>query len=138
MRVCTWGTGEQERGRVCWLQARAVTDQSRVYFPMFCAESSTIVSSRAHQEGTSWFAVLCGQHTLIAMDCATVEKSTSGTGLAPRLLVKLGVWKIILFKSQITGSPPLLSDLDILCEMEHEGHTGSSWLNKSEEAWSLV
>ena len=24
-------------------------------------------------------------------------------------------------KSQITGSPPLLSDLDILCEMEHEG-----------------
>ena len=23
--------------------------------------------------------------------------------------------------SQITGSPPLLSDLDILCEMEHEG-----------------
>ena len=33
MRVCTWGTGEQERGRVCWLQARAVTDQSRVYFP---------------------------------------------------------------------------------------------------------
>ena len=33
MRVCTWGTGEQEKGRVCWLQARAVTDQSRVYFP---------------------------------------------------------------------------------------------------------
>ena len=33
MRVCTWGTGEQERGRVCWLQARAVPDQSRVYFP---------------------------------------------------------------------------------------------------------
>ena len=25
-------------------------------------------------------------------------------------------------ESQITGSPPLLSDLDILCEMEHEGH----------------
>ena len=24
-------------------------------------------------------------------------------------------------ESQITGSPPLLSDLDILCEMEHEG-----------------
>ena len=24
-------------------------------------------------------------------------------------------------KEQITGSPPLLSDLDILCEMEHEG-----------------
>ena len=23
--------------------------------------------------------------------------------------------------AQITGSPPLLSDLDILCEMEHEG-----------------
>ena len=23
-------------------------------------------------------------------------------------------------ESQITGSPPLLSDLDILCEMEHE------------------
>ena len=25
---------------------------------------------------------------------------------------------------QITGSPPLLSDLDILCEMEHEGPIG--------------
>ena len=74
MRVCTWGTGEQERGRVCWLQARAVTDQSRVYFHMFCAESSAIISSRTHQEGTSWFAVLCGQHTLIVMDCATVEE----------------------------------------------------------------
>ena len=24
-------------------------------------------------------------------------------------------------ESQITGSPPLLSDLDILCEMEREG-----------------
>ena len=44
----------------------------------------------------------------------------------------------ILFTSQITGSPPLLSDLDILCEMEHEGHRGSSRLNKSEEAWSLM
>ena len=27
----------------------------------------------------------------------------------------------ILFTLQITGSPPLLSDLDTLCEMEHEG-----------------
>ena len=25
--------------------------------------------------------------------------------------------------SQITGSPPLLSDLDILCDMEHEGQS---------------
>ena len=25
-------------------------------------------------------------------------------------------------ESQITGSPPLLSDLDVLCEREHEGH----------------
>ena len=33
MRVCTWGTAEQERGRVCWPQTRTVTDQSRVYFP---------------------------------------------------------------------------------------------------------
>ena len=33
MRVCTWETGEQERGRVCWLLARAVTDHSRVYLP---------------------------------------------------------------------------------------------------------
>ena len=45
-------------------------------------------------EGTFWFAVLCGQRTLLAMDCATVEKSTSGTGLAHRLLVKLGLWKV--------------------------------------------
>ena len=63
-------------------------------FHMFCAESSTIDSSRAHQEGTFWFAVLCEQQMLIAMDCATVEKTTSGTGLVPRLLVKLGVWKV--------------------------------------------
>ena len=28
------------------------------------------------------------------MGCATVEKSTSETGLASRLLVKLGVWKV--------------------------------------------
>ena len=27
------------------------------------------------------------------------------------------------FSLQITGSPPLLSDLDTLCEMEHEGHS---------------
>ena len=27
-------------------------------------------------------------------------------------------------ESQITGSPPLLSDLDILCEMEHKGQVG--------------
>ena len=44
----------------------------------------------------------------------------------------------ILFTSQITGSPPLLSDLDILCEIELEGHRGSSRLNKSEEAWSVM
>ena len=55
-------------------------------FHMFCAESSTIVSSRAHLEGTSWFAVLCGQHTLIAMDCGAVEKSSSGTRLVSRLI----------------------------------------------------
>ena len=28
-----------------------------------------------------------------------------------------------LFTSQITGSPPLLSEWDILCEMEHEGRS---------------
>ena len=27
-------------------------------------------------------------------------------------------------ESQITGSLPLLSDLDVLCEMEHEGQRG--------------
>ena len=27
----------------------------------------------------------------------------------------------VLRRIAITGSPPLLSDLDILCEMEHEG-----------------
>ena len=26
-------------------------------------------------------------------------------------------------ESQITGSPPLLSDLDNSCEMEHDGHS---------------
>ena len=44
----------------------------------------------------------------------------------------------ILLTSQITGSPPLLSDWDTLCEMEHEGHRCSSRLNKSEEEWSLM
>ena len=41
-------------------------------------------------------------------------------------------------KSPITGSPPLLSDLDILREMKHEGNRGSSRLNKREEVWSLM
>ena len=26
MRACTEGTGERERGKICWPQARAVTD----------------------------------------------------------------------------------------------------------------
>ena len=93
LRVCTWGTGEQERGCVGY-KPELLLIKAGFIFHMFCAESSAIISSRTHQEGTSWFAVLCGQHTLIAMDCATVEKSTSWTELAPRLLVKLGVWKV--------------------------------------------
>ena len=54
-----------------------------------------------------------------------------------RVFIELG-FEPILLTSQITGSPPLLSDLDILCEMEHEGQRGSSRLNKSEVAWSLM
>ena len=94
MRVCTWGTGEQERGRFVGYKPALLLIKAGFIFHMFCAESSIIILIRANQEGTSWFAVLCGQHTLIAMDCATVENSTNGTGLESRLLVKLGVWKV--------------------------------------------
>ena len=94
MRVCTWGTGEQEGGTACWLQTRTVTDQSRVYFPHVLCR----VQHHRFEQGPSrgYFLVCstCGQHTLIAMDCATVEKSTSWTGLASRLLEKLGGWKV--------------------------------------------
>ena len=90
MRVCTWGTGEQE---FVGYKPELLLIKAGFIFHMFCAGSSAIISSRTHQEGTSWFAVLCGQHTLIVIDCATVEKSTRGLDWR-RLLVKLGVWKV--------------------------------------------
>ena len=37
----------------------------------------------------------------------------------------LAIHVVCCAESQITGSPPLVSDLDILCEMEHEGLTFS-------------
>ena len=78
MRVCTRGTGEQERGRFVGYKPELLLIKAEYIFHMFCAESSTIISSRTHQEGTSWFAVFCGQHTLIAMDCAKVERVQVG------------------------------------------------------------
>ena len=36
-------------------------------------------------------------------------------------------YRLTATAAQITGSPPLLSDLDILCEMENEGPSISSF-----------
>ena len=47
MRVCTWGTGEQERGFVGYKPELLLINAGFI-FHMFCAESSTIVSGRAH------------------------------------------------------------------------------------------